>query len=403
MKKMSIKSILLKTSIFLTLFSCLRPSYFNDFQNIDLIYSSILIVAFLTTFLLYIKNINSCKFTNVVSLFFIALLIPTIIYDLTIANILFFIKTYLSIWTVTAISELCFLKKQQENFFESVSIFTLIMTVANVIFILVYGPDYLGNRTAFLGYDNTVLPFILFGALIAYIAPIYISENHHIKFKILSILNILAISASCLLVGSANAKIAVTMIALLLILNKFHILENKKISKYLNLRTYVIISVIIFFAIVVFRLQYVFEDVIVETLNRNLTITGRTQIWDLAMASIQKHPLIGTGVQDFSLRLAGSESIFHAHSTYLNIAYECGVLGLMLYFNIFRVIWKKIKDNKQSKIVAALSFIILIYFTITVIEYYRLPHTFFAILVCLYYVPKKELKTDAENKKEIEA
>ena len=177
------------------------------------------------------------------------------------------------------------------------------------------------------------------------------------------------------------------MLIVFFALELFHIWDIPKLSKYLNLKIYLLLSIVAFLAIVVFRMQYLFESFIVNDLHRNITITGRTTIWDKSIALFLQNPIIGIGVEDFSERTARI-GLFHAHSTYLNIALEGGIMAIVAYLNIFLKTWARIKRNRSDKSVTILSFGILIYFIISIIEFYRLSHMTYALLLLLFYSEK---------------
>lgn len=380
------RGLLYKLLLTLSLVACIRPQFFNFVPNIDIFYLEVLIIASFISGYIFFSNIKEFKFTRSVSLFFAVLLLPTILYNLNLTNIIFFVKTYLSIWTIVVLTEYAFVSKREMTFLKTVNTLILSLLVPNLIFILFFGANYLSNRSAFLGYDNTVLPFILFGAATPYLA---VEKTKHKSLTILTYLNVILVIINCLIVESSNAKIAAVMLLAMMALKLLGVFKKKTFNKYFNLKTYTILSIIMFTAIVIFRLQYLFEDIIVNDLHRNLTITGRTDIWDLAIEYIKRNPLIGLGVEEWHNR--GQEiGIFHAHSTYLNILFESGLLGILAYLNIYRTLWKKTKNKKHENI-AQFSFMVLIFFTITVIEYYEKSHTYYMLLTVMYYLPNMKI------------
>ncbi len=391
------KSWLIGIFLQITLFASIRPQFFNGIPGINGLYLFILLASTLLALAIYLRNIRLFKFAHAVSLYYLAFLLPTILYSLSLDTFGFFVKTYAPIWAIVIFAEYYIIQKKGTKLLKRISALTLILVIINIISIITNTLGATNPRNSFLGYDNTVLPFILFGALVAYVSPYLVEENKKESFKWLSRANLIAIFINCAIVESANAKIAIIMIAIMVALDLAHIYQNNHFKKLLNLKIYTIISIIIFFAIVVFRLQYLFEDFIVNDLHRNLTITGRTEIWNLVLRSVEKHPLIGIGIENFSTRAKSEEAVFHAHSTYLNILYEGGIIGLMLYLNIFRTIWKKIKNENDQRQVAILSFITLIYFVITVIEFYKNLQTFYIVLTLLYYSPELRITKKKEK------
>ncbi len=366
------------------LLSCLRPEYITQNTVIDFTLRGALLFFFAYATIKFLHNIKAHKFSSIVLLLIIALLIPTLIYHPDSEGLFFFAKTYLSTWTVVVLGEEEIINGRLRRFLYSINLFTIGMTVINLLFILHFGPNYLGNRSSFLGYDNTTLPFIFFGSIIAIATPYLLGQQHLNKTSLLAAL---AIITNCLAIESSNAKIAGVMLIAYLFLDILGFWNKKYVSVVFNLKTYILFSLIAFLAIVIFRAQYLFEDIITNDLHRNLTITGRTTIWDQSLALIAEHPLIGIGAEDFSER-ATRIGLFHAHSTYLNIALEGGIMSIVAYLNIFLKTWARIKNNRSDKAVTILSFGILIYFTISIIEFYRLSHMVYILLLLLFYSGK---------------
>lgn len=382
--KINPKTIMFLFVAQLLFLSCLRPEFLIKSIIIDTGLRIILLAFSLIMLALYFINVKKLKFSTYLGTYMLALLIPTILYNSSLENLFFFAKTYISIWALVVFGELEILNGHKKRLLYSISFFSILMTSLNIVFILSFGKDYLGDRSAFLGYDNTTLPFILFGSVIAIATPFILEKKH---LSALSLTSFIAIVANCLLVESSNAKIAAIMLIVFFALELFHIWDIPKLSKYLNLKIYLLLSIVAFLAIVVFRMQYLFESFIVNDLHRNITITGRTTIWDKSIALFLQNPIIGIGVEDFSERTARI-GLFHAHSTYLNIALEGGIMAIVAYLNIFLKTWARIKRNRSDKSVTILSFGILIYFIISIIEFYRLSHMTYALLLLLFYSEK---------------
>ena len=159
--------------------------------------------------------------------------------------------------------------------------------------------------------------------------------------------------------------------------------KNKKIESHFKKNTYflyLIISFAFFLMIVVLRMQDHFEYIIVNMLHRNMTFTGRTYFWDLSIEYIKENIFIGTGYWNMTKRLA-CQGIYHAHSTYLSILLESGIVGFVSYYiilikNGFNI--NKIKLNKVKKII---TFAFFSYFIMTVSEVYIFPHLFYLLML----------------------
>jgi exopolysaccharide production protein ExoQ len=105
------------------------------------------------------------------------------------------------------------------------------------------------------------------------------------------------------------------------------------------------------FVWVVVLASIVFENAtdVLPLLGKEATLTGRTVLWDTAMASFPKHPFLGVGFQSFwqvgnwraeQLWLYShipGKSGFHFHNTYLQILVDLGLVGLFVLVATFAV------------------------------------------------------------------
>lgn len=88
----------------------------------------------------------------------------------------------------------------------------------------------------------------------------------------------------------------------------------------------------------------VWPNSLISLLGKDLTLTGRTQIWTSAMESIAKRPLLGYGYQAFWLGLEGESYrvildvewvLAQAQNGYLDVLLEMGAAGLTIVVLVF--------------------------------------------------------------------
>jgi exopolysaccharide production protein ExoQ len=88
----------------------------------------------------------------------------------------------------------------------------------------------------------------------------------------------------------------------------------------------------------------VWPELLVSLLGKDLTLTGRTQIWSAVMDSIAKRPLLGYGYQAFWLGLEGesyrvilavSWVLAQAQNGFLDVMLETGAVGLTAVLLVF--------------------------------------------------------------------
>jgi len=85
-----------------------------------------------------------------------------------------------------------------------------------------------------------------------------------------------------------------------------------------------------------------------------LSVKSRMGIWKASFQSILKHPILGVGIGNYPVVLnediSAAKKGASAHNLYLDVASEMGILGLivllMIFFEIFKLCWKKFKEDK---------------------------------------------------------
>jgi len=101
---------------------------------------------------------------------------------------------------------------------------------------------------------------------------------------------------------------------------------------------------------------------IAALLNRDATLTGRTEIWSQVWIAIMKHPLLGYGFAAFWQGMKGESYnviltlrfvVFHAHNGLLEIWLELGAVGLglmgMSYLRAWRKLWPTLLSTKNRE------------------------------------------------------
>ena len=93
-----------------------------------------------------------------------------------------------------------------------------------------------------------------------------------------------------------------------------------------------LVQAVIFYAVIIKRFQVYLSFFIVNVLNKDVTFTERTRIWDNALYHIKKHIVFGVGKRDASLmRQLLRYGASHPHCMYLYITLCFGLIGMLLY------------------------------------------------------------------------
>ena len=163
------------------------------------------------------------------------------------------------------------------------------------------------------------------------------------KRKIFNRFLIFLTFAISLLTGCTTAMIG--MFAIVLALH----LHNSKLYKLLyNGYTYIAIL----FSGVIFMFSYsyvldipVVQYIIVDVLHEDLTLTGRTGIYDLMLLILPARPIWGVGVGNSHWVLAYLFGIANAQNGLVNLYIEEGLVGVVLYLLIFASIFRYSKKH----------------------------------------------------------
>ena len=139
---------------------------------------------------------------------------------------------------------------------------------------------------------------------------------------------ILAAVPSVIIAFSATAVIGVAIIGVVIIMTLIGVMP-----KAFNIATYLVINAFYFFGIIIMRVQEYFAFIIVDMLGRDLTFTGRIDIWDKALKAFLGSPVFGMGeiTSSESKALIGAT---HAHNYYLDLLYKSGIFGLVIFIAI---------------------------------------------------------------------
>ena len=360
--------------IALCLISCIGPSYMAKVSFFNTLFA--IIKIFCTIILLLKKNLK-INTNDIVVLLFIAIYSIANIYNGL--GIVAVIERYLSWIVITFLIEV-YMEKDYKVFIGYTSTILSCLVIINFISILMNPVNYYNNltRVHFLGFDNDNVPVLL---LAVYFNIFNIMLNKKGKLAYLSIITAII---SSILVWSANGIIGISMVMLyLLIIRKIW----KKGSKVLNLKIYYSIALLFFVLVVLLRVQDHLSFLIQDILNRDLTFTGRTYIWDYAIESISNNKIFGIGIYDFALRLSRT-GVYHAHCTLLNITFEAGILGLISYFSIWILSVVKSEKYKSNKYIYLTSYFIFIFLIITLVEFYVKDIMFITLIGMIYNLSK---------------
>lgn len=124
-----------------------------------------------------------------------------------------------------------------------------------------------------------------------------------------------------------------TSIALMVVLEAFYIANIMGYRAPNILKPFSIVYLVLEAVLVFLRKLEFLSHFIVNVLQRDLTLSSRTDIWDLAIKKIQESPWVGTGVhslENSGLYTDRMTQVSHSHNAALDIVYKGGIFALVV-------------------------------------------------------------------------
>lgn len=244
-----------------------------------------------------------------------------------------------------------------EKFYGAVLVITLLFQIfARGIF---GAAELSGNFYNFWATDNEIgyvyIPFLLTTFLSRY-AETKTIDKKSVMYLVLTVLSvIIAWSGAC-------------VIGMLIMI--FNVVAYKLDFDFFTYKRSIILYIVIFLSVVVFNIFDVFSFFIEGVLGKDMTLSGRTLVWPMAIQDILKNGFIGYGINELG-RLtiykvwAGMDAI-SAHGYFLEWVLQSGYLGLMCLIGMIIACGakiKSIKDEKITKVIVGMLFAMLIMYT----------------------------------------
>ena len=146
---------------------------------------------------------------------------------------------------------------------------------------------------------------------------------------------------------------------------------------------------------------------ILHAAHKDVTLTGRTEIWDVAKAAISKRLWLGYGQEGFWVetnpyaqaiwrlhKMAPTRS-FPLHNTYLEIRANLGILGLVTYMAVFgALVFRQVRSLLRTPTTIGITWIAIAFyfFFLMAVESFNLGalnyNTFFLVIAVTMFTPK---------------
>jgi O-antigen ligase len=200
----------------------------------------------------------------------------------------------------------------------------------------------------------------------------FLNELNASKNK--SIISAVFTVLSIILIYKSQSKTSLILIPIILLIVPIFTAVRKNVSLAIGL----FFSIVTVGGTVLYYCLGKIEDILV-VMGKDITISGRTEIWQLVVDAIKNKPLLGYGYGAFWQGFDGPSSFIcsllqielpNAHNGYLNITLELGIVGLTLFLlsllmNIIRIL--KVQCYFESSLITfVLAFLVyIILFNVT--------------------------------------
>ena len=200
----------------------------------------------------------------------------------------------------------------------------------------------ISDTNFFLGNYNGFIIYMLCAIVFGYLYHRYYCRKGNLDYIILWILSFVTFSI----------KRSVTSIIVLLLLMIYMLFFNRDWTRmFLNIHTYVLGNIFIFFAFVWNTNTGWLVKTITGMLHKSITFTGRTEIWANAIGLIKNQWLFGHGAQseEIMVQLLNNISAGHCHNLYLQILFQYGTIGLIIMIIILMISLRYLRYIRDSK------------------------------------------------------
>ena len=140
------------------------------------------------------------------------------------------------------------------------------------------------------------------------------------------------------------------------------------------------------YLLVIERIMYKYEHFFTVTLDKDVTMSGRTFLWDYGLLSFSEHPILGVGYVD-TRYLGRFLDVAHMHNLMMNILFTSGLLGIFLFFTIQYQWMKKVDKFRDTKEGGILIIVMFVSFFMSMADSFD-GATFWIIVMLAYNINK---------------
>ncbi len=362
--------------IILLVIPFLKPESISSMTELNIIVGMWQVASIFAIILLYIKcQDHISKFLIIVGSYQLCLLLSTVIYTNKLGLGL---RRMLTAFFLCALIEIA-CETDAKCFIQSIYKVLWVWVFLNFISVILFSSHSNEIIMYFLGIRVT-FTYVMITAITAGFLCIEYKKNNYIIPQFILVGMVLF---SLVKVWVATGLLSIVILLFMCVM----VSSGSKLKKLINFRWIITAGIALNIAIVIFRIQNLFQFIIVDILQKDLTFTGRTALWNHALKLISKRFLIGYGVATMKIEvpeMGENFSIYYGHSQLIQILIEGGIIGSLLFLGMLYICGKKIMKYQNSNMALILTsglFVNIIIMITEVPAYY----SYYFILLALGY------------------
>lgn len=372
----------------------------------------LILISLINFFILIYKIIRSrfiVSLNKYLTFSFILFVIYIIASTIWSSDALFTIKSVIKFLGTIIFSINLFLTYKEDDFYKFILYFTFFSTIVTILLVLFFPSigTYYDERNflCWRGYFSHKNGFGRTMAIGFIFTMLYMIKNYNQRKKKYFSLAVMLLSLICVYNSKSSTAFIIILIPIVMLIFK----------KIVNLPILIIIFYSIYKTFVdVFILNdhSNFISSILERFGRDLTLTGRSEIWKFSFQAIKIKSLLGFGYQAFwfidpysyLFEQYNGFMVGHSHNGYIDVFLNLGIVGFVIFIIVivqyilesFRL-YRQDKNNLYSY--SRIMFIfIYMFINLSEGEFLRTNSIFLVIFVCMQMYAKSFFLKRNKNK-----
>ena len=142
---------------------------------------------------------------------------------------------------------------------------------------------------------------------------------------------------------------ATSLVGIFFIVTYVLFIYNTPRERWINSKLYINTVILLGIGITFFKIQYLFSFIIVDILHKDLTMTGRTNVWNIGFEGFFSSPLLGCGFSSKTI-----------DNGYVQLLFIGGIIGTIAYFIFLQSSLKQFCKKKSLHLEKLFAFVIAI-------------------------------------------